>query len=136
MYSSVDHRILPEIIIHPYTHTVPAYKFFADMVYGKYTFCLFCFITSKLENLKHNRDLVLSTTFSINDSVVNTMVTFCHFFRYISHGATGKGNDQVRFELSVYSLWPDGKVKRTDTYLHLYITPPTASLAHVRPLQG
>lgn len=32
------------------------------------------------------------------------------FFRYISHGATGKGNDQVRFELSVYSLWPEGKV--------------------------
>ncbi|CAH4015726.1 argininosuccinate synthase [Pieris brassicae] len=30
--------------------------------------------------------------------------------QYISHGATGKGNDQVRFELSVYSLWPDGKV--------------------------
>ncbi|OWR51268.1 putative argininosuccinate synthetase [Danaus plexippus plexippus] len=30
--------------------------------------------------------------------------------KYISHGATGKGNDQVRFELSVYSLWPEGKV--------------------------
>ncbi|XP_028177708.1 argininosuccinate synthase [Ostrinia furnacalis] len=30
--------------------------------------------------------------------------------KYISHGATGKGNDQVRFELSVYSLWPAGKV--------------------------
>ncbi|XP_072935111.1 argininosuccinate synthase [Epargyreus clarus] len=29
---------------------------------------------------------------------------------YISHGATGKGNDQVRFELSVYSLWPEGKI--------------------------
>lgn len=31
--------------------------------------------------------------------------------KYISHGATGKGNDQVRFELSVYSLWPEGKVR-------------------------
>lgn len=30
--------------------------------------------------------------------------------KYISHGATGKGNDQVRFELCVYSLWPQGKV--------------------------
>ncbi|XP_037300111.1 argininosuccinate synthase isoform X1 [Manduca sexta] len=30
--------------------------------------------------------------------------------KYISHGATGKGNDQVRFELSVYSLWPTGKI--------------------------
>ncbi|XP_061715509.1 argininosuccinate synthase [Cydia pomonella] len=30
--------------------------------------------------------------------------------KYISHGATGKGNDQVRFELSVYSLWPEGKI--------------------------
>ena len=28
----------------------------------------------------------------------------------ISHGATGKGNDQVRFELSAYSLDPDIKV--------------------------
>lgn len=31
-------------------------------------------------------------------------------YRYIAHGATGKGNDQVRFELSMYSLWPEGKV--------------------------
>jgi Argininosuccinate synthase len=30
--------------------------------------------------------------------------------QYISHGATGKGNDQVRFELSCYALWPQGKV--------------------------
>ncbi|GJQ85105.1 hypothetical protein Trydic_g20237 [Trypoxylus dichotomus] len=29
---------------------------------------------------------------------------------YISHGATGKGNDQVRFELSSYYLWPQVKV--------------------------
>ncbi|XP_028033519.1 argininosuccinate synthase [Bombyx mandarina] len=30
--------------------------------------------------------------------------------KYIAHGATGKGNDQVRFELSMYSLWPEGKI--------------------------
>jgi argininosuccinate synthase len=29
---------------------------------------------------------------------------------YISHGATGKGNDQVRFELSAYALKPDIKI--------------------------
>lgn len=29
---------------------------------------------------------------------------------FISHGATGKGNDQVRFELSAYALKPDIKV--------------------------
>ncbi len=29
---------------------------------------------------------------------------------YVSHGATGKGNDQVRFELSYYALQPDIKV--------------------------
>ncbi len=29
---------------------------------------------------------------------------------YISHGATGKGNDQVRFELSAYALKPDIQV--------------------------
>ncbi|EIT68477.1 argininosuccinate synthase [Hydrocarboniphaga effusa] len=28
----------------------------------------------------------------------------------ISHGATGKGNDQVRFELGAYALWPEAKV--------------------------
>src|SRR5438477_12580145 len=28
----------------------------------------------------------------------------------VAHGATGKGNDQVRFELSYYALKPDGKV--------------------------
>lgn len=30
--------------------------------------------------------------------------------QYISHGATGKGNDQVRFELSCYALYPAVKV--------------------------
>ena len=30
--------------------------------------------------------------------------------QYVGHGATGKGNDQVRFELSYYSLNPDIKV--------------------------
>lgn len=30
--------------------------------------------------------------------------------QYVSHGATGKGNDQVRFELTYYSLQPDIKV--------------------------
>ncbi|WP_457551576.1 argininosuccinate synthase [Desulfobacula sp.] len=30
--------------------------------------------------------------------------------RYVSHGATGKGNDQVRFELSYYALNPKIKV--------------------------
>ena len=29
---------------------------------------------------------------------------------YISHGATGKGNDQIRFELSAYALYPTVKV--------------------------
>ncbi|MDE1999504.1 MAG: argininosuccinate synthase, partial [Burkholderiales bacterium] len=28
----------------------------------------------------------------------------------ISHGATGKGNDQVRFELGAYALMPDVKI--------------------------
>ncbi len=30
--------------------------------------------------------------------------------QYVSHGATGKGNDQVRFELSYYALNPEIKV--------------------------
>ncbi|XP_039085485.1 argininosuccinate synthase [Hyaena hyaena] len=31
--------------------------------------------------------------------------------KYVSHGATGKGNDQVRFELTCYSLAPQIKVR-------------------------
>jgi argininosuccinate synthase len=30
---------------------------------------------------------------------------------YISHGATGKGNDQIRFETSCYALHPNIKVR-------------------------
>ena len=29
---------------------------------------------------------------------------------FISHGATGKGNDQIRFELGAYALHPQIKV--------------------------
>src|SRR5580704_13842086 len=32
------------------------------------------------------------------------------FISFVSHGCTGKGNDQVRFELSYYALKPDIKV--------------------------
>lgn len=32
--------------------------------------------------------------------------------QYISHGATGKGNDQIRFELAAYALHPSIKVKK------------------------
>lgn len=32
--------------------------------------------------------------------------------QYIAHGATAKGNDQVRFELSCYALWPEVKVSQ------------------------
>lgn len=37
-------------------------------------------------------------------------VAIKHNAGYISHGATGKGNDQVRFELSAYALKPDIQV--------------------------
>lgn len=30
-----------------------------------------------------------------------------HGAKYLSHGATGKGNDQIRFELSAYALYRD-----------------------------
>ncbi|CAL8320093.1 unnamed protein product [Lota lota] len=30
--------------------------------------------------------------------------------QYVSHGATGKGNDQVRFELTCYALFPEVKI--------------------------
>lgn len=31
--------------------------------------------------------------------------------QYVSHGATGKGNDQIRFELTSYALHPGIKVQ-------------------------
>ncbi|KAH8419018.1 hypothetical protein KR222_000776 [Zaprionus bogoriensis] len=33
-----------------------------------------------------------------------------HGAKYLAHGATGKGNDQVRFELCAYALQPDLKI--------------------------
>jgi argininosuccinate synthase len=33
-----------------------------------------------------------------------------NILRFVSHGCTGKGNDQVRFELAFYALKPDIKV--------------------------
>ena len=38
------------------------------------------------------------------------MVAEAEGAEYVSHGATGKGNDQVRFELTYYALKPDIKV--------------------------
>lgn len=35
-----------------------------------------------------------------------------HGAKYLAHGATGKGNDQVRFELCAYALQPDLKVSK------------------------
>ena len=43
--------------------------------------------------------------------------------QYVSHGATGKGNDQVRFELSYYALNPDIKVLapwKMDSFLNRF----------------
>src|SRR5690606_38469963 len=44
----------------------------------------------------------------------------------VAHGATGKGNDQVRFELSAYALKPDAKV----------IALGRAAQGHVAPHRG
>lgn len=38
-------------------------------------------------------------------------IAYIHIcYSYVSHGCTGKGNDQVRFELAFYGLKPDIKV--------------------------
>ena len=39
---------------------------------------------------------------------------------FISHGATGKGNDQVRFELGVAALAPNIKVNTGNTLAYTY----------------
>lgn len=38
------------------------------------------------------------------------MTARAHNISYVSHGCTGKGNDQVRFELAFYGLAPTIKV--------------------------
>uniref|UniRef100_A0A8C6PHA8 Argininosuccinate synthase n=1 Tax=Nothobranchius furzeri TaxID=105023 RepID=A0A8C6PHA8_NOTFU len=37
--------------------------------------------------------------------------------QFVSHGATGKGNDQIRFELTCYALYPEVKVSFMDANL-------------------
>ncbi len=55
---------------------------------------------------------------------------------YISHGATGKGNDQIRFELACYSLYPQVEVMikaylyNTTIYTFSWILSPLESLSH------
>ena len=39
----------------------------------------------------------------------------------VSHGATGKGNDQVRFELGAYALNPDIRIERIGTEFESYL---------------
>ena len=41
--------------------------------------------------------------------------------QYITHGATGKGNDQIRFELSAYALHPKIKVNVYPTLFFLAV---------------
>ncbi len=40
--------------------------------------------------------------------------------KYISHGATGKGNDQIRFELSCYALYPEVTVRKKKFFSSKY----------------
>ncbi len=44
--------------------------------------------------------------------IAERLVYFAEKFKadYVAHGSTGKGNDQVRFELSVWALNPDIEV--------------------------
>lgn len=44
-----------------------------------------------------------------------------HGAKYLAHGATGKGNDQVRFELCAYALQPDLKVSKLYSYHYHYL---------------
>uniref|UniRef100_A0AAQ5Z7I4 Argininosuccinate synthase n=1 Tax=Amphiprion ocellaris TaxID=80972 RepID=A0AAQ5Z7I4_AMPOC len=40
--------------------------------------------------------------------------------QFVSHGATGKGNDQIRFELTCYALYPEVKVSLLFHFLQPY----------------
>uniref|UniRef100_A0A7N8X0C0 Argininosuccinate synthase n=1 Tax=Mastacembelus armatus TaxID=205130 RepID=A0A7N8X0C0_9TELE len=41
--------------------------------------------------------------------------------QFVSHGATGKGNDQIRFELTCYALYPEVKVRLMSDYANCFI---------------
>lgn len=40
--------------------------------------------------------------------------------QFVAHGATGKGNDQIRFELGAYALHPTIKVVYSNKLLDLH----------------
>ena len=39
--------------------------------------------------------------------------------QFVSHGATGKGNDQIRFELGAYALHPGIKARQGLSKVHV-----------------
>ena len=45
----------------------------------------------------------------MSPSLLRSMSLLTHF-SFVAHGCTGKGNDQVRFELGFYGLAPTIKV--------------------------
>lgn len=61
--------------------------------------------------LIYERRYLLGTSLA-RPCIANSLIETAKMFgcRYISHGATGKGNDQIRFELAAYALHPEIKV--------------------------
>ena len=41
--------------------------------------------------------------------------------QFVSHGATGKGNDQIRFELGAYALHPGIKVRQNLSSMCVFV---------------
>jgi Argininosuccinate synthase len=62
-------------------------------------------------NARYEGDYLLGTSIA-RPLISKRLVEIAHETGadFIAHGATGKGNDQVRFELSAYALDPDIKV--------------------------
>ena len=62
-------------------------------------------------NARYEGDYLLGTSIA-RPLISKRLVAIAHAVGadFIAHGATGKGNDQVRFELSAYALDPDIKV--------------------------
>jgi hypothetical protein len=56
------------------------------------------------------RQCFRSSTVLFADRVFLLVSFFPFSASYVSHGCTGKGNDQVRFELAFYGLKPNIKV--------------------------
>jgi len=107
-------NLLPNLSIRQFKPTV-----FMKYVASPLLLCListFFRMSTFSEHLWHDPWLPGEWSKSLSASIASKRLHSLFFHRfwwcssYVAHGCTGKGNDQVRFELAFYGLKPDIKV--------------------------